>query len=91
MSKKIKEAEKRLAYEDWKRRRDERDKEAEDKLNQNRNLSPEARRNREKYPEIAKFVDELRTVFPEAKVVKITPLPQANHGSVEQVSTDDQK
>jgi len=37
------------------------------------------RRNREKYPEIAAFVDEVRKYFPEAKVTsirKLTPQEQ---------------
>lgn len=33
-----------------------------------------AKRNRERYPEFAKFIDEVRKVFPDAKVVSIRPL-----------------
>ena len=35
-----------------------------------------AQENREKYPEIAEFVDEIRRHFPGAKVVSITPRPE---------------
>lgn len=37
-------------------------------------LAQARRRNREKYPEIAAFVDEVRKHFPDAKVVSIRPL-----------------
>jgi hypothetical protein len=33
-----------------------------------------AKRNRERFPELAKFIDEVRKVFPDAKVVSIRPL-----------------
>lgn len=32
-----------------------------------------ARRNREKFPELAKIIDEVRVHFPNAKIVKIHP------------------
>lgn len=34
-----------------------------------------AEKNREKYPEIAKLVDDVRKYFPDAKVVSITQSP----------------
>ena len=38
-----------------------------------------AQQNRERFPELAKWVDAVRVHFPEAKVVSIRPLSQANH------------
>ena len=32
-----------------------------------------ARRNREKFPELAKLIDDVRVHFPKAKIVKIHP------------------
>ena len=32
-----------------------------------------ARRNREKFPELAKLIDDVRAHFPDAKIVKIHP------------------
>lgn len=57
------------------------------------NDSTESQRksNREKYPEIAAFVDELRKYFPDAKVVKITPRSPTNPELDEADGADDQK
>lgn len=38
-----------------------------------------AQQNRERFPEVAKWIDAIRVHFPEAKVVSIRPLSQANH------------
>ena len=96
----------KLAYEDWKRRRDAKSTDVKDLTPpEPEQLSPDQeerrRRNREKYPEIAAFVDEVRKVFPDARVVSITPYtPEeiearrrslASHGSDEPDETNDQQ
>lgn len=42
-----------------------------------------AEKNREKYPEIAKLVDDVRKYFPDAKVVSITQSPTNPKSNVE--------
>lgn len=55
-----------------------------------KNESPEVARareeNRRKYPELAKFVDEVRKYFPDAKVIKITPRSQPQAASQSQAT-----
>lgn len=70
--------EQKLSYEKWKRERDAREAKSTDVTEPTpQALTPEQeekrRRNREKYPEIAEFVDAVREYFPDAKVVSITP------------------
>jgi hypothetical protein len=66
-------------YERWKIERDKNlSKPVDDPIPaEAETLSPDQeeqrRRNREKYPEIAAFVDEVRKHFPGARVVSITP------------------
>lgn len=104
MNSKQKIIQQKLAYEDWKRRRDKRDAEAVSTPvveSASEEVEEQRRRNREQYPEIAEFVDAVRTHFPDARVVSITPytpeeiearrLAQANHGSNEQGEPDDQQ
>lgn len=43
----------------------------------------DAEKNRKKYPEIAKLVDEVRKYFPDAKVVSITQSPTNPKSNVE--------
>ena len=43
----------------------------------------DAKKNREKYPEIAKLVDDVRKYFPDAKVVSITQSPTNPKSNVE--------
>lgn len=71
-----KDKERSKAYEDWKRDRD---------------LEERRKANREKYPEFAKFFDEIQKVFPGAYVTKITPRTPTTHGSTEADEKDDQQ
>lgn len=71
-------AKKKAAYEEWKRQRDAQESTPAEPADEYvPDPDPEReeirRRNREKYPELAAFVDEVRRVFPGAKVTKITP------------------
>ena len=40
--------------------------------------SDKAEENRKKYPEVAKWVDEIRKYFPDAKVVSIKPTTKSS-------------
>ena len=71
-------AKKKAAYEEWKRERDAKEKAPAEPADEympdpDPEIEEVRRRNREKYPELAAFVDEVRRVFPGAKVTKITP------------------
>ena len=50
-----------------------------------------AQQNRERFPNVAKIVDAIRVHFPEAKVVSIRPLSQANRGQDEEVEPTSQQ
>ena len=104
MNSKQKIIQQKLAYEDWKRRRDKRDAEAASTPaveSASEEVEEQRRSNREKYPEIAEFVDAVRAHFPDAKVVSLTPytpeeietrrLAQANRGSNVPDEPDDQR
>lgn len=105
MNQKQKLLQQKMAYEDWKRKRDAKVEQPTPVEEDTDSLSPELeeqrRRNRAKYPEIAEFVDAVRAYFPDAKVVSITPhTPEeaearrqalANRGSDELVEPDDQQ
>lgn len=42
--------------------------------------SDKAEENRKKYPEVAKWVDEVRKYFPDAKVTSIKPVKKNDKG-----------
>lgn len=86
MSSKQQLLEKQRLYDEWKRKRDanvshETPKDTQVYTDVSTKKSPEydriAEENRRKYPEFAAFVDEVRKVFPNARVVSITPHAQS--------------